>query len=51
MSKKLDAIFSNTLTSVLEELNKIPVYKDDIVTIFQSTEGNTKGQFIAIFYS
>ncbi len=44
--KKLDALFADTLISVLDKMNDLQVNKEDIVNIFQ----NIKGQYVAIFY-
>ncbi len=46
MKKKVDAIFSDTLIGILDELNRIGVQKEDIVNVFQ----NTQGQYVVIFY-
>lgn len=46
MEKKVDAIFSNTLIGILDELNHAKVQREDVVNIFQ----NTQGQYVAIFY-
>ncbi len=45
-NKKLDAIFANTLSAVLDKMNTLKVTKDDIINIFQ----NNQGQYVAIFY-
>ncbi len=44
--KKIDAIFSDTLIGILDELNNAQIQKEDVVNIFQ----NTQGQYVAIFY-
>jgi hypothetical protein len=44
--KRLDAIFSDTLVGILDNLNNLNVTREDIVNIFQ----NTAGKYIAIFY-
>ena len=46
MEKKVDAIFSDTLIGILDELNQSKVQRADVVNIFQ----NTQGQYVAIFY-
>lgn len=46
MEKRLDAIFSVTLVGILDELNKLKVKKEDIVNIFQ----NSEGKYIVVFY-
>ena len=46
MEKKVDAIFSNTLIGILDELNYAKVHREDVVNIFQ----NTQGQYVAVFY-
>lgn len=46
MKKKVDAIFSDTLIGILDELNRIGVQKEDVVNVFQ----NTQGQYVVIFY-
>ena len=46
MEKKVDAIFSDTLIGILEELNHVKVQREDVVNIFQ----NTQGQYVAVFY-
>lgn len=45
--KTIDAIFSDTLIGILDNLNDLKVKREDVVNIFQ----NAKGQYIAIFYS
>jgi len=47
MEKKVDAIFSDTIIGILDELNRAKVQREDVVNIFQ----NTEGQYVAIFYS
>ena len=44
--KKLDAVFSDTLVGILDNLNEAKVAKEDIVNIFQ----NAAGKYVAIFY-
>lgn len=44
---KADAIFSNTLVGILDELNSLGVQKEFVVNIFQ----NKEGQYVAIFYA
>ena len=44
--KKLDAIFSDTIVGIIDELNSLKVQKVDVVNIFQ----NAKSQYVAIFY-
>ena len=44
--KTVDAIFSYTLVGVLDKLNDLKVKREDVVNIFQ----NTEGQYVAIFY-
>lgn len=44
--KKLDAIFSDTLVGIVDELNKSKVEREDVVNIFQ----NAQGLYVAIFY-
>lgn len=44
--KKLDAIFSDTIVGIIDELNRLEVQREDVINIFQ----NTKGQYIAIYY-
>lgn len=39
-------MFSKTLVSILDELNRMEVPREDVVNIFQDTEG----QYVAIFY-
>lgn len=46
MEKKVDAIFSDTLIGILDELNQAEVQREDVVNIFQ----NTQGQYVAVFY-
>lgn len=46
MEKKVDAIFSDTLIGILDELNHAKVQREDVVNIFQ----NTQGQYVAVFY-
>ena len=43
--KKLDVI-TGPLSSVIEELNKLSIPKEDIVSIFQNKEGS----YVATFY-
>ena len=45
--KTIDAIFSGTIVGILDKLNELKVTREDVVNIFQ----NTKGQYIAVFYS
>ena len=45
--KTVDAIFSDTLVGILDKLNDLKVPREDVVNIFQ----NTEGQYVAIFYS
>lgn len=44
--KKLDAITASTLSSIIEELNKLEVQKDDLVGISR----DENAQYVAIFY-
>lgn len=46
MKKRIDAIFSDTLIGILDELNHAKVQREDVVNIFQ----NTQGQYVAVFY-
>lgn len=43
---KIDAIFSDTLIGVLDELNREKVPREDVINIFQ----NNQNQYVAIFY-
>lgn len=43
---KIDAIFSDTLIGVLDELNREKVSREDVINIFQ----NNQNQYVAIFY-
>lgn len=43
---EIDAIMSPTLANLLDEMNKLKVCKDNIVSIFQ----NSEKIYIAIFY-
>ena len=45
--KTIDAIFSDTLVGILDKLNDLNVQREDVVNIFQ----NTEGQYVAVFYS
>ena len=45
--KTIDAIFSDTIVGILDKLNNLKVAREDVVNIFQ----NTEGQYVAIFYS
>lgn len=44
--KRIDAIFSDSLVGILDDLNLNKVPREDIVNIFQ----NTQGQYVAVFY-
>ena len=44
--KKLDAITSPTLSSIIEELNKLGIQKDDLVGISRDEDAH----YAAIFY-
>ena len=44
--KKLDVIVSSSLSSLIEELNKLEVQKDDLVGISRDEDA----QYVAIFY-
>ena len=44
--KTIDAIFSDTLVGILDKLNDLKVTREDVVNIFQ----NTQGQYVAVFY-
>lgn len=46
MSKRLDAILSSTLVGILDKMNDLKVPKEDVINIFQ----DTNGQYVAIFY-
>lgn len=46
MKKKVDAIFSDTIVGIIDELNSLEVKREDIINIFQ----NTQGQYVAVFY-
>jgi hypothetical protein len=45
--KTIDAIFSDTLVGILDELNSLKVQREDVINVFQ----NTEGQYVAVFYS
>lgn len=45
--KTIDAIISEALVTLLDKLRELEVAKEDIVSVFQ----NTEGKYIAIFYS
>lgn len=45
MEKKLDVI-TGPLSSVIDELNKLNVLKEDIVSLIQ----NNEGLYVAVFY-
>lgn len=42
----IDAIFSDTLVGIINELNKLKVKKESVVTVFQ----NKDGKYVAVFY-
>ena len=45
MEKKLDVI-TGPLSNVIDELNKLKILKDDIVSLIQ----NNEGLYVAVFY-
>lgn len=45
--KTIDAIISETLVGLMNKLRELETAKEDIVSVFQ----NTEGKYIAIFYS
>lgn len=45
--KTADALISQTLVSLLDKLKELNIPKEDMVNVFQ----NTEGKYIAIFYS
>lgn len=44
---KVDAIISETIVGVVEELNKYDVKRENVINVFQ----NSRGQYVAFYYS
>ena len=45
--EKFDALYTVTLSSLIEELNRCKIARKDVVTIFQDRVTN---KYVAIFY-